>query len=71
MAFLFLPSFSFIFFLSLALQTLGVITPTTGASLELFEVAYLKRPGFRMSQLSLTHMGRLRGPRVFTDVDSH
>jgi hypothetical protein len=44
--------------------TLGVITPTAGASPELFGVAYLKRPGFRMSQLSLTRMGRLRGPRV-------
>ena len=61
--------FSFLhFYLStisaLDLKTLGVITPTTGASLELFEVAYLKRPGFRMSQVSLTHGGRLRGPRV-------
>lgn len=35
-------------------KTLGVITPTAGVSPELFGVAYLKRPGFRMS-LAVPH----------------
>src|SRR5438270_8737032 len=45
-------------------KTLGVITPTAGASSELFGVADLKRPGSDVP-LVLTRMGRLLGATSF------